>query len=641
MSNYFTDNEDLQFYVQRGIDWEAIASATERGFKLEGGFRDAAEAVEFYRGIAEMVGEFVATEVAPRAKAIDRAGTRLENGEAVTSPEFEAIFDSIRNLELHGMCLPRELGGMNAPLLSYLINGEMFARGDVSVMAHYGFHGGMALAMLMLSMSEGSTVMENGAIASTRFARAIEEIRTGRAWSCMDITEPDAGSDMARLKAWAEQDEQGQWFVTGEKIFITAGHGKWHFVIARTEKAEASDDPAAGLKGLSMFLVATYEEEADGTRRRIVPLTRVEEKIGHHGSVTAALAFDRAPALLIGQRGEGFKHMLTLMNGARLTVGFEALGLMECAYRLAKHYAAERPSMGKTIDRHEVIADALDEMRVEIQGIRAMAMRAAQSEELHRKIGIRLLAEPGIDPEEKARVEREAKRYARDSRRITPLLKYIAAERAVEHARRCLQIHGGNGYTAEYGAEKLLRDALVLPIYEGTSQIQALMAMKDTLGGILKNPRAFVKRRAQARWRSLSATDALERRVARVQLLSLSAQNHLLTRTATDKFRSLSGKPMGEWPEAFLRNWNPKRDFAYAMLHAERLARLLSDEVIAETLLEQAKRHPERREVLERWLERCEPRSRFLHDEITTTGDRLLRELGHGPSSGGEAQAAE
>lgn len=641
MSNYFTDNEDLQFYVQRGIDWEAIASATERGFKLEGGFRDAAEAVDFYRGIAEMVGEFVATEVAPRAKAIDRAGTHLEKGEAVTSPEFEAIFDSIRNLELHGMCLPRELGGMNAPLLSYLINGEMFARGDVSVMAHYGFHGGMALAMLMLSMSEGSTVMENGAIASTRFARAIEEIRTGRAWSCMDITEPDAGSDMARLKAWAEQDEQGQWFVTGEKIFITAGHGKWHFVIARTEKAETSDDPAAGLKGLSMFLVATYEEEADGTRRRIVPLTRVEEKIGHHGSVTAALAFDRAPALLIGQRGEGFKHMLTLMNGARLTVGFEALGLMECAYRLAKHYAAERPSMGKTIDRHEVIADALDEMRVEIQGIRAMAMRAAQSEELHRKIGIRLLAEPGIDPEEKARVEREAKRYARDSRRITPLLKYIAAERAVEHARRCLQIHGGNGYTAEYGAEKLLRDALVLPIYEGTSQIQALMAMKDTLGGILKNPRAFVKRRAQARWRSLSATDALERRVARVQLLSLSAQNHLLTRTATDKFRSLSGKPMGEWPEAFLRNWNPKRDFAYAMLHAERLARLLSDEVIAETLLEQAKRHPERREVLERWLERCEPRSRFLHDEITTTGDRLLRELGHGPSSGGEAQAAE
>ncbi len=636
MSNYFRDNDDLQFYFTRGIDWEAIASLTEHGYRAEGGFSNAAEAVEFYRGVADMVGEFVAGEVAPRAAAIDRHGTHIDGGEAVSAPEMDQLFEQIRGLELHGMCLPRELGGMNCPMLSYLINTELFARADVSVMAHYGFHGGMAVAMLMLSFAEGTTKVEGGRVVSTRFAKEIEEIRSGRAWGCMDITEPDAGSDMAQLKAVGEQDEHGNWFVSGEKIFITSGHGKYHFVIARSEKTEGTD-PLAGLAGLSMFLVPTYEED-DGGRRRIATLTRVEEKLGHHGSVTAALAFDRAPAQLVGKRGEGFKHMLTLMNGARLGVGFESLGLCEAAYRLAKAYAAERPSMGKTIDKHEMIADYLDEMRTDIQAIRAIAMRGAVAEELSRKTAVRLRVDPPADALERARLEREQKSCARVARRITPLLKYFASEKAVEHARRALQIHGGNGYMSEYGAEKLLRDALVMPIYEGTSQIQALMAMKDTLGGIMKNPQAFLRRMAQARWRSLSAKDPLERRVAKVQLASLAAQNHLITRTAADKVRSLQGKPIGEWPDAFLKNWNPKRDFAYAMLHAERLIRLLADELVAETLLEQGKQHPDRRELCERWLDRAEPRARFLHDEITTTGERLLKQLGQ--SEGNEAVSA-
>lgn len=636
--NFFKDNDDLLFYFERGIDWDAVAAATERGYTLEGGFANKDEAVEFYRGIAEMVGEFVAAEVAPRAKAIDRFHTRLENGEAKVAPEMEELFETIKGLELHGMCLPRELGGMNAPLLSYMINTELFARADVSVMAHYSFHGGIALSLLMYSLAEGSTSFENGRIVKTRFAKEIAEVASGEAWGCMDITEPDAGSDMARLKAYGEQDEHGNWFVTGEKIFITSGHGKYHFVIARTEKAQASDDPLAGLKGLSIFLVPAYEDDENGNRKRHVTLTRVEEKLGHIGSVTAALAFDRAPAFLIGQRGEGFKHMLSLMNGARLGVGFESIGLCEAAYRLAHAYAAERPSMGKTIDRHEMIADYLEEMRTDIQGMRAIAMRAAVAEEVARKIGMRLDQESGLDDAERARLTRDMKSRSRLARRLTPLLKYVAAERAVEHARRCLQIHGGNGYTTEYGAEKLLRDALVMPIYEGTSQIQSLMAMKDTLGGIMKNPQGFVKRLAQARWRALSATDALERRVAKLHVLSLTAQNHLLTKTATDKVRSLTGRPVTEWPDAFLKNWNPKKDFAYAMLHAERLTKLLIDEAIAESLLEQVEKHPDRREVLERWLDRCEPRCRFLHDEITTTGTRLLAELGHQvPRVGAEA----
>jgi hypothetical protein len=166
------------------------------------------------------------------------------------------------------------------------------------------------------------------------------------------------------------------------------------------------------------------------------------------------------------------------------------------------------------------------------------------------------------------------------------------------------------------------------------------MAMKDTLGGIMKNPQAFVRRMAQARWRSLGATDPLERRLAKLQLLSLGAQNHLITRTAANKVRSLGNKPLGEWPRAFFKNWDPKRDFALAMLHAERLTRLLADELIGEVLYEQAKKHPDRRPILERYLDRCEPRARFLHDEITTTGDRLLKELGR-DADAAAAPAAE
>ncbi len=628
MANFFKDNDDLRYYFEKGIDWEPVVAISEYDYRAPDGPKNAEEALELYRDVAEMVGEFVAEEIAPHGLEIDEQGVTLEDGEAVFPPALKTIFDKIRELDLHGMCLPRELGGMNAPMLLYYINSEMFARADVSVMAHHGFHGGMAMAMLMFSALEGSTEVDrdNMTITRTRFRDAIDEIVSGAAWGCMDITEPDAGSDMARLRAVGEQDADGNWFVTGQKIFITSGHGKYHFVVARTEKASDPDDPFAGLGGLSMFLVPTYEDN-NGERNRIVTIERLEEKMGHHGSVTASLSFDRAPAWLIGERGDGFKHMLTLMNNARLGVGFESIGLCEAAYRKARDYAAERPSMGKTIDKHEMIADYLDEMDSDIRGLRALAMYGAFHEEMAQKESIRLRFEPPTDEVETARLNKKIRGHKARARRVTPLLKYLAAEKAVEMSRRCVQIHGGNGYIREFGAEKLMRDAMVMPIYEGTSQIQSLMAMKDTLMGIMKSPQEFVRRMAQARWRSLGARDALERRVARLQVLSLSAQQHLMTRTATDKVRSLQGTKLTDWPRAFTKNWDPKRDFAYAMLHAERLTRLLADEAVCKLLLEQARVHPERRAVLEAYLDRAEPRCRHLVDEITTTGQRLLSKL--------------
>src|SRR5690606_12735502 len=327
------------------------------------------DALAFYREIAEMMGEVAAEEVAPRAAEIDRAGSRCEDGEAVMAPQLEAIFRRLADMDMHRMCVPRELGGLNCPMLLYFISTELLARADVSVMAHYGFHTGILMSMLQFSILEGTTEVDpdTGAIRRTRWQEEIEEIASGRAWGCMDITEPDAGSDMAALRAVGRQEPDGSWTVSGQKIFSTSGHGKYHVVIARTE------GPGTGLDGLSLFLVPTYREEG-GQRIRLATLDRVEEKLGHHGSVTAAVTFDRTPAQLVGSRGEGFRWMLKLMNGARLGVGFESIGLCEAAYRLARAYAAERPSMGKTIDRHEMIADYLDEMATDIQGLRALAM---------------------------------------------------------------------------------------------------------------------------------------------------------------------------------------------------------------------------------------------------------------------------
>lgn len=618
MASFLSDNEDLGYYLRDGIDWRALIAATEFGRGSDAGFDSAEEALTFYRQVAATVGEFVANEVAPHAAEIDRQGIRFEGGEALFPPRLASIFCKVAELGLHGMNLPRELGGMNVPMLLYFVSCELFARGDVSVMAHHGFHTGTAMAMLVLSLLEGTTELDDsGRIVKARWQQEIAEIGAGAAWGSMDITEPDAGSDMAALRTTASQDESGAWSVSGQKIFITSGHGKYHFVLARSEGAEA------GLPGLSLFLVPAYQDAPDGKRTRFAVLDRVEEKLGHHGSATVAVSFERSPAQLVGKRGEGFRLMLEFMNQARLSVGFESIGLCEAALRLARAYAGERRSMGKPIERHELVADYLSEMETDIVGLRALAMHAAFHEELGHK---KRLFGRFFGGRSAHAVEAEVREHRAVGRRATPLLKYLAAEKAVEMARRCLQIHGGNGYMTEFGAEKLLRDALVMPIYEGTSQIQALMAMKDCLGGALKAPKEFLRRAAQTRWRAFSARDGLERRVARLQLLSLAAQRHLITRSMAEKVKAARGAGPG-WSHGLLTQWDPKRDFSFALLHAERLTRLLADEAIVEVLLAQQRRHPERRVWLERYLERAEPRARFLHDEITTTGQRLVQSL--------------
>ncbi len=641
MANFYDDNADIRFYVERGIDWEPIVRLTEHEFQSEDGFENTAEAVDFYREVLTMLGEYVGEEIAPNWAELDKMKPVVKDGEVVYPKAWDEMFDAIKELEVHGLCVPRELGGMNAPLMVLQFMNEMFARADVSVCAHHGFHGGMALAALSYSILEGSTEFSKDPhphISKTRFQQCIDEIVAGEEWGSMDITEPDAGSDMAQLRAKGEVDADGNWFVTGQKIFITSGHGKWHFVIARTEEP-TGDDAFSGLKGLSMFLVPAFDKrDKDGKPVRThTTIDGVETKLGHNGSATVAISFERAPAYLIGNRGEGFKYMLLLMNGARVGVGFESLGLCEAAYRKAVSYAAERRSMGKTIDQHEMIADYLDQMRVDLAGIRAINVKACWHEEIAQKTEMRLRFDTDLSEEDRKRLQKQHKRHKSKARHLTPLLKYQASEKAVEMARLAIQIHGGNGYMTEYGVEKLLRDAVVMPIYEGTSQIQALMAMKDNLLGVVKNPRRFLAQGAQIRWRMVGGSE-LDRRVAKLEHIQHSTIRFLLTRLTANKLGELPQHSPGEWGKV-MTGWDPKKDFALAMLHAERLIQILIDVAIARELHEQASHFPERRELLLAWLERAEPRCRYLQDVITTTGLRLLGDLADSEPSSAAAAA--
>jgi len=632
-TNYYLDNEDLRFYIERGFDWSEIIALYEQNFTAEEGHANEEEAKEFFRDILDNVGKFVATEVAPNVRAIDEQHPRLQDGEVVVSAEAEAVFDGFRDMGLYALNLPRELGGLNAPFALYFTIAELISRADPALLGHYGFHGGIAMSLLYYSLKEGSIEHKGSTLLKTRFDDAIAEIAEGSAFGCMVLTESDAGSDLSAIRARAKLGEDGKWRLSGQKIFITSGHGQYQLVLARTE------DTGNGLKDLSLFLVLR-QIERDGKRVNNVEIERLEEKLGINASVTATLAYDESEAEIIGKRGQGFEMMLMLMNNARLGVGFEGIGLMEAALRMAREYAAERKSMGQSIDRHEMIADYLDRMEVELRGLRALAYEAVWAVDLYTRLEMKLQLDPPADDKERKQLEKRIRSVKWKARELTPLIKYQAGEKAVAHALRSLQIHGGVGYTKDYLIEKLLRDAVVLPIYEGTSQIQALMALKDQLGGAIKDPARFVRRAAQARIASLSARDPLERKLGRIETRLHGAMQHILTHIARDKWQWVSERKITEWPTAFLKEWDARRDFSYGLLHAERLTRILVAYHTGRVLVKQARRFPERRELAERYLEQALPEVTHMHMEIQHCGDRLLQQLASGEVSPEEAQSA-
>lgn len=273
-----------------------------------------------------------------------------------------------------------------------------------------------------------------------------------------------------------------------------------------------------------------------------------------------------------------------------------------------------------------MIADYLDEMKTDVQAIRALTITATEYNELAQRAETHLMTKSYKNEAERKEYEAIMKRYKRKARRLTPLLKYYGAEKAVDMSRRAMQIHGGVGYTKEYGAEKLLRDALVLPIYEGTSQIQALMATKDELLGMTKDPARALRRAAKARWASMTSSDRHERQMGKLQTVADQARLKLMAKVLGYKVKDLGAADFPKLASHF-KSWDVKKDFAPALLHAERFTLILCDVAIAEILFDHAKRFPERADVFERFVERSIPRTQYWLGLIENTGDRILETL--------------
>lgn len=622
--NFYLDNEDIKFHLEN-LDWDRLFPLVEPDSTDPEAPKNSSDAQVLYQEFLRSLGEFIAEKIDPKVHLLDEQHPTLKDGEMTDPPVMKEFMKGLVDMGATALPFPRHVGGFNMPWTVTNMVTEMVARADVSLMTYYSFFSGFGMVFQIFALEEGSFTAEKRKIASTRFDDQMRDVCQGKTSGAMCLTEPQAGSDLAQINTQAVKDKDGYWYITGQKIWITCGHGEHHLVLARSESKKTHP----GLKGLSLFYVPAHIEK-DGKRVRNFEIGGQEKKMGQNSLATVTLNYDNSRAELVGQRGHGFRNMALVMNDARLTVGFEGIGLCEKALRQAKEFAEERVTMGKKIAQHEMIADYIDEMEVENKALRALAYDASFQEEMCNRLKTRLYVET-LSKEMKKTVEDEHKYHKWQARLSTPMVKYCASENAVRFARMNMQILGGVGYMKEYGAEKLMRDSLIMPIYEGTSQIQALLILKDHLQHAMRNPAKFVSKMASAKVHTISAKTPEERMLARLKALYYSAMQAIMTRMVVDKFGGLKEKPLTDWKQAFLSSWDPKTDFSFGLLHAERFTLIASRLWMARVLVKQAlklkdeKQRKERLELATRFMERAEPKMRGLLHEIEASKNSIFR----------------
>ena len=452
--NYYSDNESLKFYLQHP-DIEKIATLRENNFEEAGKYPDAPdnvqEAVEGYQNVMDLLGEIAGEVIAPNAADVDAQGPSVVNGRVVYADGTRQNHETLTRSGLYGLKQRRKYNGLNMPGTITTMAGEVVARADV------GF------ATIWMLQDCADTIED---FASEEIKdKYLPRIYQGATCS-MDLTEPDAGSDLQSVRLKATFDEASNcWRLNGVKRFITNGDADIHLVLARSEEGTTDG------RGLSYFV---YDRNDGGLTVR-----RIEHKMGIIGSPTAELVFTNAPCQLVGERRLGLiKYTMSLMNGARLGVGAQAVGLCEAACREAVEYAATREQFGKTIDQMIPVQDILHTMRAKTDAVRSLLYETARQVDLYncyeRLSRIRPLTGE----------ERQAMKAAqRNADCLTPLTKLMASEYSNQNAYDCIQVHGGSGFMKEYTCERLYRDARILSIYEGTSQLQVVAATKGISNG--------------------------------------------------------------------------------------------------------------------------------------------------------------
>ena len=448
MANFFSDNKDLQYHLSHPL-MKRIIELKERNFADAAEYdyapQDADDALDSYQRVLEIVGDVCGEVIAANAESVDHEGPRVVND------HVEYASGTVRNLEalnaagLGGMTLPRRFGGLNMPVTCFAMANEMVARADA------GFENIWGLQDCAETINEFAT--------EDIKAKFLPRVSAGETCA-MDLTEPDAGSDLGAVMLKATWDEAaGVWRLNGCKRFITNGDGDISLVLARTE--EGTKDA----RGLSMLI---YDKRDGGVKVR-----RIENKLGIKGSPTCELVFNNAPATLVGDRKMGLiKYVMSLMNAARLGIAAQSTGLCEAAYREALKYAGEREQFGKPIIQFAAVAEMLKNMEAKTIASRAMLYETARFVDIYKQLN-HISHERSLEPEER----QEMKFYNRLADGFTPLAKMFASEYANEVAYDSIQIHGGSGYMKDYTCERLYRDARIMNIYEGTTQLQVVAAI--------------------------------------------------------------------------------------------------------------------------------------------------------------------
>lgn len=454
MDNFYTDTPQLEFHLNHPL-MERICALRENNYAEKDVYdyapEDFKDAMDSYTKVLEMIGQLCADVIAPNAEGVDHEGPTLTDGHVTYAPGTQANLKATRQAGLMGLALPRRYGGLNFPIVPYIMAADIVSRADAGFENLWGLQ------------DCAETLYEFGSEEQRSFF--LPRVCNGETMS-MDLTEPDAGSDLqhAMLKA-TYCAEDNSWRLNGVKRFITNGDADIHLVLARSE--EGTKDG----RGLSMFIY----DKADGG----VSVRRIENKMGIKGSPTCELVFKNAKAQLCGSRKMGLiKYVMALMNGARLGIAAQSVGISQAACLEAIAYAKDRKQFGTAICNFPAVAQITDLMKAKLDASRAILYETARFVDVYKALD-NISRERPLSPEER----QEQKKYSKLADAFTPLAKGIGSEYANQNAYDCIQIHGGSGYMKEYLCERLYRDARITSIYEGTTQLQVVAAIRYVTNG--------------------------------------------------------------------------------------------------------------------------------------------------------------
>ena len=453
MANYYTDHPEIEFHLNHPL-MKRVVDLKERNYAEKDQFEDAPvnyeDAIENYKRLLDITGDVAANIIEPNSEDVDLEGPHLENGRMIYASKTFENLDATRKAGLWGLSMPRRYGGLNLPNAIFSMASEIIAAADA------GFQNIWSLQSCI------DTLYEFG--SEEQRQKYIPRICAGETMS-MDLTEPDAGSDLQRVMLKATQDEDGTWRLNGVKRFITNGDSDIHLVLARSE--EGTKDG----RGLSMFI---YDKRDGG-----VTVRHIEHKLGIHGSPTCELVYKNAKAELCGNTRLGLiKYVMALMNGARLGIAAQSIGVEQEAYNEGLAYAKERAQFGEKIINFPAVYDMLSRMKAKLDAGRSLLYCCARYVDIYKALED-IARDTKLTPEER----QEMKKYTRLADAFTPLAKGMNSEYANQNAYDAISIHGGSGFIMEYKCQRLFRDARIFSIYEGTTQLQVVAAIRYITNG--------------------------------------------------------------------------------------------------------------------------------------------------------------